>query len=323
MRSRLRWMLTAAACGAGVAALAAYSRGAAQPRPRTIELAETLKVAVPHGTRELRLWIPKPPDGGPQAAELLEVDSPLPYEVTSEPEFGNQTVFFRARRPIGRTLEVRLKYRIVRKFEAAFPADKEPSSAYRTPGGLLVVNDEIRGIAAKQTQGIVDPVEKGRALYRYVLKRMAYDKSGQGWGRGDSVYACRVGKGNCTDFHSLFMALALAGGIPVRFRMGLSLPGAPEGTVSGYHCWAEFYAKGSWIPVDVSEAWKNPRRAEYYFGHLDADRVLLSTGREIRLSPPQKGPRLNFFYRPVAEADGKPLYDIEFIRNYKNIGGPA
>ena len=112
---------------------------------------------------------------------------------------------------------------------------------------------------------MTDPVEKGRALYQYVLKRMAYDKSGQGWGRGDSIYACRVGKGNCTDFHSLFMALAMTSGIPARFRMGLSLPEAPEGTLSDYHCWAEFYAKGSWIPVDISEAWKNPRRAEYYW----------------------------------------------------------
>lgn len=43
---------------------------------------------------------------------------------------------------------------------------------------------------------------------------MSYDTSGRGWGRGDVVYACKVGKGNCTDFHSLFMALALAEGIP-------------------------------------------------------------------------------------------------------------
>ncbi|OGR49534.1 MAG: hypothetical protein A2X40_08520 [Elusimicrobia bacterium GWC2_65_9] len=308
---------------AGVAGLAAYSGGAPPPRSRSIELNEAVKVAIPKGAREVRLWIPKPPSGGPQSTELLGVDSPLPYAVTSEPEFGNQTVFLRVRRPIGRTLEVRLRYRIARKLEEAFPDDKEPSAAYRIPRGLLALDDAIREIARKQTQGMTDPVEKGRALYQYVLKRMAYDKSGQGWGRGDSIYACRVGKGNCTDFHSLFMALAMASGIPARFRMGLSLPEAPEGALSDYHCWAEFYAKGSWIPVDISEAWKNPRRAEYYFGHLDVNRVLLSTGRDIRLSPPQKGPPLNFFHRPYAEADGKPLYDIEFVRSYRDNGRRA
>jgi len=321
MMKNFRWMLSA--CVAGIAALAAYSGGSPQPRPRTIELYETVKVAVPQGAREIRLWIPKPPNDGSQAAELLGVDSPLPYQVTKELEFGNETVFFKAHRTGLRRLEVRLRYRIERQPEQSYQARQEPSRADLTPRGLLVVDDEIREIARKQTQGITDPVEKGRALYRYVLKRMAYDKSGSGWGRGDSVYACRIGKGNCTDFHSLFMALAMASGIPSRFRMGLPLPEAPEGTVSGYHCWAEFYARGSWIPVDISEAWKNPKRAEFYFGRLDVNRVLLSTGREIRLSPPQKGPLLNFFHGPFAEADGRALYDIELIRNYRDIGGPA
>lgn len=323
MKSTMRWTLAASACAAGIAALVVYSNGALESRPRAIELDESVKIAVPQGAREVRLWIPKPPDGGPQSAELIGVESPLPYRVTAEPEFGNETVFLKSRRPSGRALQVRLRYRIARKPEDTFKDGSEPSTAELTPRGLLAVNDEIREIARSQTQGISDPVEKGRALYQYVLKRMSYDQSGQGWGRGDSVYACRVGKGNCTDFHSLFMALAIANGIPARFRMGLVLPEAPEGTVIGYHCWAEFYAKGSWIPVDISEAWKNPRRADYYFGRLDANRILVSTGREIRLAPPQKGRRLNFFHRPYAEADGKPLYDIEFVRTYRNVGGPA
>lgn len=128
-----------------------------------------------------------------------------------------------------------------------------------------------------------------------------------------------MGKGNCTDFHSLFMALAIASGMPARFRMGFSLPQSSEGTVAGYHCWAEFYAEGSgWIPVDISEAWKNPRREDFYFGRLDGSRVQVSTGREIRLSPPQSGRRLNFLSRPYAEADGAPVYDIEFVRRYKD-----
>lgn len=320
MRRDLRRMSLAVACAVVVSAWAAYSKGAPGPHPRTVELDEIVKIAVPRGAREVRVWIPKPPDGGPQSARLIEVSSPLPYRVTSEPEFGNETVFLRARRPTEPTLEVRLRYRVARRPEEAFQDGRGPSSASLTPRGLLAVNGEIREIARKQTQGMSDPVEKGRALYRYVLERMTYDKSGQGWGRGDSVYACRVGKGNCTDFHSLFMALAMASGLPARFRMGLSLPEAPEGGVSGYHCWAEFYARGAgWIPVDISQAWKNPKRREYYFGHLDGNRVLVSTGRGIRLSPPQKGPPLNFLSRPYAEADGKPIHDVEFTRRYKDV----
>ena len=34
----------------------------------------------------------------------------------------------------------------------------------------------------------------------------------------------------------------------------------------------EFFAGGSWVPVDISEAWKNPKLADYYFGHNPANR---------------------------------------------------
>src|SRR5207302_897004 len=158
-------------------------------------------------------------------------------------------------------------------------------------------------------------------IYEYVLKHMQYDKSGTGWGRGDSIYACDIGKGNCTDFHSLFIVLARASHIPARFRMGIPLPESKEGEPSGsYHCWAEFYIDGSgWIPVDISEAWKNPKKADYFFGHLDVDRILLSSGREIELSPKQDGAPLNYLSKPYIEIDGKPLIDFKLDRHFKNI----
>jgi hypothetical protein len=68
------------------------------------------------------------------------------------------------------------------------------------------------------------------------------------------IYACEVGRGNCTDFHSLFIGLARAAGIPARFVMGFPLPvGQSEGGITGYHCWAEFYDEGlGWVPLDAS-----------------------------------------------------------------------
>lgn len=323
MRQARRRAAAGAACLAVAATAAAWWAQATPSRPRAIELEEKIEVAVPAGARELRLWIPKPASAGPQSVALVGVDCPLPHEVTVEPEFGNEAVFLKSRRHPGKTLEVRLRYRVVRRPESSFPAESAPAPSMSRPRGLVAVDARIREIAGKQTQGLADPIEKGRALYRYVLRRMAYDKSDPGWGRGDSIRACRVGKGNCTDFHSLFMALAAAAGLPARFRMGFALPKAAEGDVRGYHCWAEFYAKGLWIPVDISEAWKNPGRADFYFGRLDADRVLVSTGREIRLAPRQSGPPLNFFDRPYAETDGRPFYGVKFTRSYRNLGGRA
>ena len=80
---------------------------------------------------------------------------------------------------------------------------------------------------------------------------------------------------------------------PLGYRVALigktHMKADEEGTVPGYHCWAEFYLpdKG-WVPVDASDASKSadPKKRDYLFGHLDPDRIQFSIGRDIRLAPP-------------------------------------
>ena len=134
---------------------------------------------------------------------------------------------------------------------------------------------------------------------------MTYDKTVPGWGHGDTERACDIKKGNCTDFHSLFLSLARAKGIPARFVIGFPLT-APDGQVKGYHCWAEFYVKGKgWIPVDASDASKlnDATAKQYLFGNLDPNRVQFTVGRDLVLNPKTAEP-LNFFIYPHAEANG-------------------
>ena len=67
-----------------------------------------------------------------------------------------------------------------------------------------------------------------------------------------------------------------------------------------------FHPEGKgWIPVDISEANKNPKMKDYYFGNLTADRVAFTTGRDLELSPKQDGEPLNFFIFPYVEVGGK------------------
>jgi len=58
--------------------------------------------------------------------------------------------------------------------------------------------------------------------------------------------------------------------------------------------------------VAQPEAWKNPSRHDYYFGHLDADRVAFTMGRDLALKP-QRGALLNYLIYPYAELDGAPI----------------
>src|SRR5260370_11004691 len=164
------------------------------------------------------------------------------------------------------------------------------------------------------------PDQAGRLFQEVVLGQMKYSKEGIGWGRGDADWACDSGRGNCSDFHSLFMAMARWQKIPAVFEIGFPLPAkSGEGEIPGYHCWAYFQAKEKeWTPVDISEASKAPDRREYYFGHLSADRILFSRGRDIDLVPKQAGWPLNFFVHPYVEVDGKAWDRVEKRYGYRD-----
>jgi hypothetical protein len=95
-----------------------------------------------------------------------------------------------------------------------------------------------------------------------------------------------------------------------------------RGTINGYHCWAQFSPDGrQWLPVDISEANKNPRMRDFYFGNLTENRVLFSVGRDLTLVPPQNGPPLNFFIYPHVEVDGKthPPENVQVSFTYEDV----
>lgn len=143
------------------------------------------------------------------------------------------------------------------------------------------------------------------------IRTMTYVHKGKGVGHGNALFTCRFHHRNCTDFHSLFIAMARSRGIPARFIIGLPLGRRGSGTIPGYHCRAELYAGGICLPVDAAKAWEMPSRHDCYFGHLDTDRVAFSMGQDLNLVPHQKGRSLNYFIYPYAQLDGKRISSRE------------
>src|SRR5262249_19007767 len=137
----------------------------------------------------------------------------------------------------------------------------------------------------------------------------------------------KVGKGNCTDFHTLFIALARASGIPARWSIGFALAYGDGRTalvtdqaVSGYHCWAEFYAPHvGWIPVDISEARKHPELKDYFFGNLSGNRILMSRARDFVLEPDATATKRNYLVYPVARLDGVDAPDVAWTFRYTDL----
>jgi transglutaminase-like putative cysteine protease len=96
--------------------------------------------------------------------------------------------------------------------------------AFLEPDRLVPVTGVPAQLAAQETKGATTPLEKAKDIYEYVFRTMKYDKSGTGWGHGDTLWACDAKHGNCTDFHSVFISMARAEKIPARFQIGFPLP---------------------------------------------------------------------------------------------------
>jgi len=277
-------------------------------------------------------WIPLPREDRFQQVSGLRLDSPVHVEVVNQPTGGNRLAHLSVKAPQSGSIPVTIRFN-VRRFEESADLEKAQASiaeptdgafaSYLGPDRLVPIDGQIMLASAKVGDPNGSSCEQARAIYDYVISNMTYDKSGKGWGRGDAIYACTFKKGNCTDFHSLFIAIARSRGIPARFTIGFPLGARSGGEIPGYHCWAEFYAGGQWVPVDASEAWKHPQLHHYYFGHLDVDRVAFTMGRDLVLKPSQSGEPVNFLIYPYVEVDGKPLPE-EQIRNefeYTAVGG--
>src|SRR5207248_6913844 len=139
---------------------------------------------------------------------------------------------------------IELRYRVVRKEKATYPASSAEAARYLRPEKLVPINETFRTLAQNAAAGKTDDLERAKALYDHVIGRMRYDKSGTGWGRGDALYACAMRTGNCTDFHSYFIALARSVGIPARFAIGSTIPTiVNERTIEDYQCWADVLAE--------------------------------------------------------------------------------
>lgn len=128
------------------------------------------------------------------------------------------------------------------------PAIKEAAAGIRPPDSGDVEGkggDADKNLTSKQ-------VALAKEIYTFVRKKMnygGYDPQPLG-----AVRSLRQGKGDCTDFSDLFIALCRAKDLPARPAKGL----VSEYTNVPKHDWAEVYIHGlGWVPFDLTVGDKN------------------------------------------------------------------
>jgi len=273
----------------------------------TDEFEFVYRAKLPEITGEARLWAPLAASNMFQHVEIKAITAPEKWRELEDHRHLNKVLFL-SLGPADTGKSIEISYH-VKRFEKAAYAVREPMAGkYLEPENLVPTNETFRSISEQITKDKTTDLARARALYDHVIEKLRYAKYGAGWGRGDAVYACDARSGNCSDFHAYFIALAREIGIPARFAIGAAIPSERnDGGIDGYHCWAEFFADGKWVPVDISEANKNSSLADYYFGHHPANRFELSKGRDLVVEPqPASGP-INLLAYPVMEINGKPV----------------
>jgi len=310
----------------------AQSTPAQNERHFTFHYAFTVKNVSPGG--RVRVWIPLGHSDAFQDVEVTSKSGDLPLKQIHQMEYGNEALYAQTPKADKGEYQFSVDYDVVRREHVVLvngkplpelhssPAPRVELARFLEADRLVPVTGVPAQLAAQETKGATTQLEKARDIYEYVFRTMKYDKSGEGWGHGDTLWACDSKHGNCTDFHSVFISMARAEKIPARFQIGFPLPADKHSAeIPGYHCWAEFYLDSTgWVPVDISEAWKHQEKHDYFFGAHDVNRMQFTQGRDLRLAPAQEGPPLNYFIYPYVEVDGKEYKNVSIAFSFADAG---
>jgi hypothetical protein len=313
----------ALAAAISIVGFATTSRGAPPPAPipanrlwSSFDISYVVRVAPASGGRIVQVSIPLPSSDDYQTISHLQIDAPVGARMRKEKDGDQSANLTVDASNMHAPIQIRVSFHVVR-FEhhidwataidppGAFPKGVAP---FLDPGKAASGGVAIAAISREETQGIDSPVDKARKIYNYVVSTICGDHDAAGACSAAAPGAVGSENGGRADFDTLFVEMARAVGIPARLQVGFSLPtGQQKGIVAGDHGWAEFYANGiGWIPVDLSEAAKDPRNRDGFFGAIDARRVVISTGQGMTDASGRGSVAANSAAYPSIEVDGKP-----------------
>jgi len=343
-------------------AVAADAAKPAAPKQASFHVNNIFNVNVPEGAKTVRVWFAVPQEDNYSVIRNFSVSSeyPVRYERDS---WGNRVGYVEIQNPAQKQIALKEEFDLTRteSRHAVEPSATRPLTdqeraalaAYLQPATHVILNDDIKKLAASITGGETNPVLAARKLYEWTYKNVNYwvkdPEHLKASSVGSTEYCLRTKTGNCTDFHSLFASLAISSGIPTRMVYGSLLKPTLNGMEvdASYHCWIEFFApRLGWLPLDASLAniyaeeiqlndknkklvelttstgYRGPDKSkvDYYFGNLDERRVVWSVGRDLTMQPPQEAGPVNSLPKMYVEIDGKQSADWTRQLTYKELG---
>lgn len=304
---------------------------------RTFEITTRIEVLKPAG--QTLVWMPG----------ALTIETPFQKTLSNEYEAPGGSVRTEQRKQDG--LEI-----ICAKFPAGAPAaltvksrvmtknitvdldsmEKTMTSAdelayFTRPTRLLPTDGIVKQNAMEITSGLINDVDKARAIYEWIVENTVRNPKTRGCGLGDirSMLVTRDLSGKCADLNALYVGLARAAGLPARDVYGIrvaeselgykSLGAHTSNITKAQHCRAEVYLNDhGWVPVDPADVRKvmleeppgnRPldddmvkRARTRLFGGWEMNWMAFNFAHDVVL-PGSKGKPVPFLMYPQAETD--------------------
>lgn len=187
------------------------------------------QATLPEINGEARCWIPLAGSDDWQTVTVKSINAPGKRRTLTDKIHGNRVLYLELR-PDDGGAKIEIVYDVVRREKSAYPGDPEAAKAHLKPEKNVPDDEHLKAEAKEAVVGFDSDLMRGRALYDHVIDRMRYMKHGDGWGKGDALYACNALTGNCTDFHAYFIGLARSVGIPA--ALPSVPPSHPNGTMA-------------------------------------------------------------------------------------------
>lgn len=292
--------------------------------------------SIPKSIQAMELWFSVPIEDETQKITNRFSYAPYPSRFTIDPLTGNHFMYMEGGPRGGVPMQVRLSFDAQRLEQRLDPAAVMAARAGENTGqGAAAtsmqrwlgsapgatIDEALKSKAAGIVAGRRTPYERARAIYDHIIANIQdteHPEMPAESSHVDVAATLRSQRGTAVDMAAAFVALCRAAGIPARNVVGFKLPkGVRQGTLSGHHGWAEFWVEGAgWIPVDPAEGKRQASRRDYYFGSLDANRLIISRDRDITLIPPQTGAPVTVFVGAYWEGNKEvmppPEMSIEF-----------
>jgi transglutaminase-like putative cysteine protease len=279
----------------GIAILAfAASRATAAAGPEVVEGSEQAVAVVftvriihsgEHAVQEPQIRMRLPFDCPQQNVDELQIEGnprrkldlwKEPVVVYRQPELAPGRVLTGRWTALCRIRELKWNLADRRDSRGAVLSDAEKALYLRDAKNFALSDPAIKAAAREATAGRTDDVAKLEGIHDFVMNRIKYDRDGD-WDPAPKVLAS--GRGSCSEYTYLFVALCRASGIPARYVGGIASRSEKAYHVDLVnHRYSQAFVEGiGWVDFDPTR----DRRAKdhhLYFGRTPRQVLLLSAG---------------------------------------------